>query len=90
MGSHDEKYYIDRIKGGDKGAFTWVVDQYKDLVYTICLRMLTNEADAEEAAQEIFIKCFRSIGLFREESKFSTWLYRISYNHCIFILYIEQ
>ena len=86
MGAENEKYYIDRLKSGDRESFTWVVDSYKDMVYTICLRMLTNEADAEEAAQEIFIKAFRSIQAFQEKSKFSTWLYRISYNHCISVI----
>ena len=86
MGSDNEKYYIDRVKDGDKESFTWVVDSYKDMVYTICMRMLTNEADAEEAAQDIFIKAFRSIQTFQEKSKFSTWLYRISYNHCISVI----
>ena len=86
MESEKEKYYIDRVKGGDKESFTWVVDTYKDMVYTICLRMLSSEVDAEEAAQDIFVKAFRSIQTFQEKSKFSTWLYRVSYNHCISVI----
>ena len=78
-----ELRHINRVKDGDREAFSWLVDQYKDMVYTICVRMLTVEADAADAAQEVFVKAFRSIGSFREQSKFSTWLYRISYNHCI-------
>ena len=83
MDVQDEKYHIDRIKAGDKEAFSWVVDRYKDLVYTVCLRMLSEREEAGDAAQEVFIKSFRSIQSFREQSKFSTWIYRIAYNHCI-------
>jgi RNA polymerase sigma factor (sigma-70 family) len=83
MGIHEEKYIIDRVKAGDKEAFSLVVDKYSDMVYTICLRMLSVEADAADAAQEVFVKIYRSIAGFREQSKFSTWIYRIAYNQCI-------
>ena len=56
---HDEKYYIDRVKAGDKEAFAWLVDRYRDMIYTVCLRMLNSEADAEEAAQDAFVKAYR-------------------------------
>ena len=81
-----ELTYISRVKEGDREAFSWLVNRYKDLVYTLCLRMLTAEADAADAAQEVFVKAFRSIGNFREQSKFSTWLYRITYNRCISVI----
>lgn len=81
-----EKYHIDRIKEGNKEAFKWVVDRYRDMVYTICLRMLVNEADAMEAAQDVFVKAFRAIGTFQEKARFSTWLYRITYNQCISVI----
>ncbi len=81
-----ESYYINRVKQGEVEAFTWLVDAYKDMVYTICLRMLTVEADAEEAAQDVFVKAYRSIQGFQEKSKFSTWLYRIAYNQCISVI----
>ena len=83
MDDREEKYIIDRVKSGDKEAFSLLVDRYSDMVYTICLRMLTVEADAADAAQEVFVKVYRSMESFREKSKFSTWIYRISYNHCI-------
>ena len=71
-------YRIERVKGGDREAFGALVDAHKDMVYTLCLRMLTSEADAEEAAQDVFVKAFRSIESFQARSKFSTWLYRIA------------
>jgi len=80
------KYRIERVKGGDKEAFGGLVDAHKDMVYTLCLRMLTSEADAEEAAQEVFVKAFRFLASFQEKSRFSTWLYRIAYNHCISVI----
>ncbi len=86
MDVHGETYYINRVKDGDREAFSHVVDQYQDMVYTICLRMLSEEADASDAAQEVFIKAFRSIKGFQERSRFSTWLYRITYNHCISVI----
>lgn len=86
MEVHKEAYHIKRVKSGEREAFTWLVDHYNDMVYTICLRMLSEEADAQDAAQEVFIKAYRSIGGFRETSKFSTWLYRIAYNHCISVI----
>jgi RNA polymerase sigma-70 factor (ECF subfamily) len=81
-----ESYFINRVKQGEAEAFSWLVDTYKDMVYTLCLRMLTVEADAEEAAQDVFVKAYRSIKGFQEKSKFSTWLYRITYNQCISVI----
>jgi RNA polymerase sigma factor (sigma-70 family) len=86
MEMHEEINHISRVKGGDREAFSWVVDRYGDMVYTVCLRMLVSEADAGDAAQEVFVKAFRSLGSFQERSKFSTWLYRIAYNHCISVI----
>ena len=86
MDVRKEKYCIDRVQGGDREAFADLVNAYKDMVYTVCLRMLSSEADAEEAAQDVFVKAFRSIGSFQAKSKFSTWLYRIAYNHCISVI----
>ena len=86
MEVHEEAYHIKRVKAGEREAFSRIVDHYSDMVYTICLRMLSDQADAQDAAQEVFIKAYRSISGFRETSKFSTWLYRITYNHCISVI----
>ena len=86
MDTQEVKYSIKRVKDGDKEAFGALVDAHKDMVFTVCLRMLTSEADAEEAAQDVFVKAFRSIGSFQAKAKFSTWLYRIAYNHCISVI----
>jgi len=86
MDVQEVKYCIDRVKGGDKEAFSPLVSAYQDMIYTICLRMLGSEADAQEAAQDVFVKAFRSLASFQSKAKFSTWLYRIAYNQCISVI----
>ncbi len=56
MVTRSESYYIQRVRQGDREAFSWLVDRYKDLVYTLCIRMLGNEMDAAEAAQDVFVR----------------------------------
>lgn len=79
----EDKHYIERVLQGDVNAFSYLVDMHKNLVYTIALRMLKNAEDAEELAQDTFVKAYKSIKDFKFESKFSTWLYRITYNGAI-------
>jgi len=79
----DDKQYIDRIVGGDVNAFSYIVDKYKGMVYTLALKFLKNPEDAEELAQDVFIKAFNGLSEFKFDSKFSTWLYRITYNTAI-------
>lgn len=83
MALPNDQYYIDRIMEGDSQAFAPLVDRYKNLVYTLALRMVKNTEEAEEAAQDTFVKVFRSLEKFKGESKFSTWIYRIAYNTCL-------
>ena len=61
-------------------AYGLLVDRYKDMVFTLCLRMLKNKEDAEETAQDIFMKAYKSLSTFKGNSKFSTWIYKIAYN----------
>ncbi len=86
MQDHPDAYYVGRVKEGEKDAFAPLVDTYKNMVFTLCVRMLGDENDAEEAAQEVFIKAYHSIHSYREKAKFSTWIYRITYNHCISVI----
>lgn len=78
-----DKYYIERVLRGDINSFSYLVDKHKGMVYSISLRMLKNAEDAEELAQDTFVKAFSSLKDFKFESKFSTWLYRINYNSAI-------
>lgn len=83
MALPNDQYYIDQIIKGDTQAFAPLVDRYKNLVYTLALRMVKNTDEAEEAAQDTFVKVFRSLEKFKGESKFSTWIYRVAYNTCL-------
>ncbi len=74
---------IDLAKLNHPRAISTLVDRYKGMVYTLSYRILRNQQDAEEAAQDCFVKAFKSIENFRFDSKFSTWLYRICYNNAI-------
>jgi RNA polymerase sigma-70 factor, ECF subfamily len=62
------------------------VRQYHKKVMGYCLSMLQNHTEAEEAAQDVFVKAYRSLGKFKGNSSFSTWLYRITANHCLDVL----
>jgi len=80
---HDDLYYIDKVKNGDTRSFSYIVEKYKDIVFSVALKVLKNHDEAEEMAQESFIKAYNSLHTFRGKSKFSTWMYSITYNHCI-------
>ena len=71
---------IERAKQGDAFAFQALYDKHKRRVYSLCLRMTSNTAEAEDLTQEAFLQLFRKIGTFRGESAFSTWLHRLSVN----------
>ncbi len=79
----NEAYHIERVLKGDTNAFALLVEYYKDLVFTICYRITKNAEDAEECAQDTFLKAFKNLESFRQEAKFSTWLFRIAYNNAI-------
>lgn len=74
-----ESILIKKIQEGEVSLFSELVNQNKNLVYSLVLKMVKNSQDAEEVAQDAFIKAFKSIKQFKEESKFSTWIYKISY-----------
>jgi RNA polymerase sigma-70 factor (ECF subfamily) len=75
-----ESQAIEKAKQGDAEAFQVLYDMHKRRVYSLCLRMTANTAEAEDLAQEAFLQLFRKIGTFRGESAFSTWLHRLSVN----------
>ena len=69
--------------GGDMGAFEQLYARHNRRVYSVCLRMTQNVAEAEDLAQEAFIQLFRKIGSFRGESAFTTWLHRLTVNQVL-------
>lgn len=68
---------------GKTRAYAYLVNRYKDMVFNITYRILRNSEDAEEAAQDTFVKAYQSLSSFGFRSKFSTWLFRIAYNTAI-------
>jgi RNA polymerase sigma-70 factor, ECF subfamily len=79
-GEFDEADAIERARRGDEAAFQALYDRHKRRVYSLCLRMTANTAEAEDLTQEAFLQLYRKIGTFRGESAFSTWLHRLSVN----------
>jgi RNA polymerase sigma-70 factor, ECF subfamily len=76
----NEAEAIEKAKQGDAEAFQALYDRHKRRVYSLCLRMTANTAEAEDLTQEAFLQLYRKIATFRGESAFSTWLHRLSVN----------
>ena len=74
---------VQQFQQGETSAFNELITRYQDKVMATCFRMLGNREDAEDAAQEIFIKVYDALARFDPRAKFSTWLYRIAINHCL-------
>ena len=77
---------ISRVLQGEQTAYAALVERYQGYVFTLVLRMIKSREDAEEVAQDVFIKAYRALADFRGESKFSTWLYTITNTTCITFL----
>ena len=69
---------ISKVLKGEQNAYAELVNRYQAYVFTLILRMIKSREDAEEVAQDVFVKAYRSLADFRGESKFSTWLYTIA------------
>jgi len=74
----DEQILIEKLKQGDEAAFKQIVETWQNMVYNTALGILQNAEDAEDVAQEVFVQVYESVKNFKAESKFSTWLYRIT------------
>jgi RNA polymerase sigma-70 factor (ECF subfamily) len=79
----DAPRFLDRLRAGDAPAFEELVMTYQHRVFGVALRMLGNRAEAEEVAQEAFVRAHRAIGEFRGDAKLSTWLYAITSRLCL-------
>jgi RNA polymerase sigma factor (sigma-70 family) len=83
MKFQEDSHYIERVINGDVSAYSSLVEKHKNLVFSIAVKILNNREDAEEIAQDTFLKAYASLKSFEKKSKFSTWLYRIAYNGAI-------
>ena len=83
MTREQEREIVNRVISGDTEAFEALVLEHQNKVYSLALRMVGNEEDARDMAQEAFIRAYGSLAGFRGDSKFSVWLYRLTSNICI-------
>lgn len=83
MDKVNDQYYINQVLLGEVNAFAALVDRYKDMIFTLAIKMVKNREVAEEVSQDTFIKIFNSLSKFKGDSKFSTWIYKIGYNTCL-------
>jgi len=83
MENKADEYYIREILKGDSGSFSQLVEKYQHLAFTLSLKILNQREDAEDAAQEAFIKAYNSLRYFNGRSTFRTWFFRIVYNTAI-------
>jgi RNA polymerase sigma-70 factor (ECF subfamily) len=79
----DDREAVLACRGGEREAFDRLVERYQRDVYRLCYRYVNNHHDANDMAQEVFLKAYRAIRSFRGDSAFSTWLYRIAVNTCL-------
>jgi RNA polymerase sigma factor (sigma-70 family) len=78
-----DSYYINQVLNGRTSDFAYLIDKYKDMIFTLTFRITGNREDAEEVSQDVFLKAYRGLAAFRGTSKFSTWLYKIAYNESV-------
>ena len=80
MDKKTDEYYIREILKGDTGSFSQIVDKYSHLAFSLSMKILNQREDAEEVAQDAFIKAYNSLSSFQRGSTFKTWFFRIVYN----------
>ena len=83
MELYTDTYYIERIQAGDTACFACLLDKYSRQVFSLIVKVVGNREDAEELAQDVFVKVYRNLSSFKGDSSFSTWIYRIAYNTAI-------
>ena len=79
----DDTDLIKRFKGGDPSAFEGLVRRYQERVYNLCRYVINDTHDAQDAAQDVFIKAYRGLKAYNSNAGFYTWLYRIAVNTCL-------
>lgn len=80
---NEEQVWLDQARRGDKAAFGKIIEAYQRPVYNLAYRMLRNSGEAEEAAQEAFIRAYTRLDSYNPNHKFSTWMLSITSNYCI-------
>ncbi len=83
-----DQQLVARVCAGEREVFAQLIERYKARIFHTTLRMLRNREEAEEAAQDTFVRAYRGLPKFREDASFSTWIYKICYNVCL--SYLER
>ena len=83
MNNQDELNYIERILAGETNLFSYFVNSYSNSIYSLIVRIVQTNEDAEELTQDSFLKAFKKLDTFKGDCSFSTWLFRIAYNTAI-------
>jgi RNA polymerase sigma factor (sigma-70 family) len=86
MDHTEDQIYVERVKNGDTASYSFLLNKYKNMAYTIAVKITGNAEEAEDATQEAFIKAYQAIHSFKGSSKFSTWLYTIVYRTAILMI----
>ena len=79
----NQEELIKNLRSGNQAAFSLLIDDYQQKVFHTCISFVPNKEDAEDIAQEVFLEVYKSIGKFKENSKLSTWIYKICTNKCL-------
>ena len=79
MDAKPDEYYIEQTLNGNVNAYSFLVEKYKHMVFTLTLRIVKNREEAEEVSQDVFVKAYKNLENFKGDSKFSTWIYKIAY-----------
>jgi len=83
MDKNSDQIYIEKVLAGDTNAFAYLINKYKNMSYTIAIKIVKSHEDAEEVAQDSFLKAYEKLNTFKGNAKFSTWLYTIVYRNAI-------
>jgi RNA polymerase sigma factor (sigma-70 family) len=78
-----DNLYLQKVLEGDVSKFSFFIEKYRDMAFSIAFRIINNREDAEEIVQDSFLKAFKALGKFKRDSKFSTWFYRIVVNNSL-------
>lgn len=79
MSAKPDEYYITETLNGNVNAFTFLIEKYKHMLYTLTIGIVKNREEAEEISQDSFVKAYKNLASFKGDSKFSTWVYKIAY-----------
>jgi RNA polymerase sigma factor (sigma-70 family) len=79
----EDQFYLDKILNGDPASYAFLVNKYKDMVYSIAIKILRDADDAQDLAQECFITAYQQLHKYQGRAKFSTWLYTIVYRAAV-------